>query len=73
MQPERRMDVLTAGEIDRAIEIDRIEGAIKAWLYLAQRGVSPDTIRRILSLDGATVGARRSYAPPAAGPDLLPH
>lgn len=73
MQPERRMDVLTAGEIDRAIEIDRIEGAIKAWLYLAQRGVSPDTIRRILSLDGAAVGARRSYAPAGAGTDRVQH
>lgn len=73
MQPERRMDVLTAGEIDRAIEIDRMEGAIKAWLYLAQRGVSPDTIRRILSLDGAAVAARRPFGAPDAGPDPLRH
>jgi hypothetical protein len=67
------MDVLTAGDIDRAIEIDRIEGAIKAWLYLAQRGVSPDTIRRILSLDGAAVAARRSYVPSGPGADRLQH
>ncbi|AXA91108.1 hypothetical protein [Massilia sp. YMA4] len=67
------MDVLTAGEIDRAIEIDRMEGAIKAWLYLAQRGVSPDTIRRILSLDGTAVAARRPYAQSGPGPDHLPH
>lgn len=73
MQPERRMDVLTAGEIDRAIEIDRMEGAIKAWLYLAQRGVSPDTIRRILSLDGAALAARRAHAPAGPGPDRVQH
>ncbi|WEF34917.1 hypothetical protein [Pseudoduganella chitinolytica] len=67
------MDMLTAGEIDRAIEIDRMEGAIRAWLYLAQRGVSPDTIRCILSLDGTAVAARRAFRKPDAGPDPVHH
>lgn len=58
MELERRMDVLTANAINRAIEIDRAEGAIRAWIYLTQLGVSTETIQRILNTNG-TLGANR--------------
>lgn len=51
MQTDRRTDALTAAHIERALEIDQAEGAVKAWLYLMHRGVSSETIERVLVLD----------------------
>lgn len=53
MQPERRTDVLTACEIDKAIEIEREDGAIRAWIYLMKHGVPSATILRVLALSDA--------------------
>lgn len=55
MQPERRTDALTADEINRAVELDRTQGAIAAWIYLMRRGVSTNTIQRVLMIAGGSL------------------
>lgn len=67
MQHERRMDALTADDIDRAMAIDRTEGAIKAWMYLTQRGVPTETIHRVLVNNGTPDAFQLLRAQPAGG------
>jgi hypothetical protein len=49
---DRRTNLKLAQEIDRAIVLERTDGAVKAWAALAQLGMSPNAIRRLLGMDG---------------------
>lgn len=60
MQPERRTDLLTASHIDEALEINREQGAVRAWRYLMDCGVASETIHRVLALDHPEVALRSS-------------
>ena len=62
MQPDRRTDVLTAGDINQALAIDRAEGAVAAWVSLMRCGVPSETIQRVLML-GTVQGARLKARP----------
>ncbi|GGY14028.1 hypothetical protein GJV26_18715 [Massilia dura] len=57
---ERRNDVETAWTIQRAVRIEQQEGAVKAWTYLAVRGISTNAICRVLGLHGG-VPLRRAF------------
>jgi hypothetical protein len=60
---ERRRDTELAREIDRAIAIDRLAGSLTAWAHLAQAGISPNAIRRLLELDDGAQRRRRAGVP----------
>lgn len=51
MSMERRIDAKTRHVIYAGVEMDRVEGALKAWVFLTRHGISPNTICRVLGLN----------------------
>jgi hypothetical protein len=49
---ERRSNATLAAVVDQAIRFDAERGAALAWAYLAQHGVPPETILRVLASPG---------------------
>lgn len=64
MQLDRRRDVAMTKIINTAIVMDKKEGAVRAWIFLSRHGVSPNSIHRVLALDGHTAAKRRPYTEP---------
>jgi hypothetical protein len=71
MHSDRRRDRARAEIINNGIAMDVQEGAIRAWIYMTNHGISPNTIQRVLALDGVPSTRRR---PPLQSHDvgLLP-
>ncbi len=61
---DRRSDPALAAVVDQAIRFDAERGAALAWAYLAQHGVPPETILRVLAAPAAGQVPRRA---PRAG------
>ena len=63
MHPERRNDrrnnAALAAVVDQAIRFDAERGAALAWAYLAQHGLPPETILRVLATPAAGEPPRR--------------
>ena len=57
---ERRCDAALAAVVDQAIRFDAERGAALAWAYLAQHGVPPETILRVLAAPAAGQRPRRA-------------
>lgn len=61
---DRRSNPALAAVVEEAIRFDAERGAALAWAYLAQHGVPPETILRVLAAPAAGQVPRR--APRAA-------
>ncbi|MBB3220190.1 hypothetical protein [Pseudoduganella umbonata] len=59
---ERRSNPALAAVVDQAIRYDAERGAALAWAYLAQHGVPPETILRVLAGPAAGQRPRRGAA-----------
>lgn len=56
---ERRNNAALAAVVDQGIRFDAERGAALAWAYLAQHGVPPETILRVLAAPGNGQPPRR--------------
>ena len=64
---DRRSNPGLAAVVDQAIRFDAECGAALAWAYLAQHGVSPETILRVLAAPAAGQPPRRAPRPSMEG------
>ncbi|QBE66143.1 hypothetical protein [Pseudoduganella lutea] len=56
---DRRNNAALAAVVDQAIRYDAERGAALAWAYLAQHGLPPETILRVLATPGGSRVPRR--------------
>ena len=57
---ERRNNAALAAVVDQGIRFDAERGAALAWAYLAQHGLPPETILRVLAAPAAGQRPRRA-------------
>jgi hypothetical protein len=70
MISDRRNNAALAAVVDQAIRFDAERGAALAWAYLAQHGVPPSTILRVLATAPPGTTPRRAM-PDTAAPGPL--
>jgi hypothetical protein len=56
---DRRNNAALAAVVDQGIRFDKERGAALAWAYLAQHGVPPETILRVLQAPAGGPPPRR--------------
>jgi hypothetical protein len=68
MDADRRSNSALAAVVDQAIRFDAERGAALAWAYLAQHGLAPESILRILAAAPAGRAPRRAVSSSSAAP-----